>query len=129
MLSEADATYETRSELFEVLRSVGIVFLNASYTQVGGTIMRSKHQPFLVDAHCINVPFLRAAKSVIYCGEAWKISWIDQTLRVERSVHPDVRNKHNPRTEQRWKQSWGANVLFNRLGLVLPSREQATASR
>lgn len=119
-LSEAQAEYETPKGLFEELRNVGIVFLNASHTYVGGRIVRSKHLPLLITAHLTNKPLLQAAKRVVYCGEAWKVSWIDPTVQGERCVHPDVRNKYNPRTVESWEQSWGENALFNRLGLTLP---------
>lgn len=128
-LSEAEAEYETPQGLFEALRSAGIVFLNASCSYIGGTIVRSKHLPLLAKAHIANKPVLQAAKNVIYCGEAWKVRWIEPTLKGDLSIHPDVRNKHNPRTKDRWKQSWEEKALSNRLGLTLPSRGQPPESR
>ncbi len=121
-LSEAEGVYERPQDLFEALRSVGIVFLNASHSEIGGTISRSKHLPLLAETYAANKPFLHAAKSVILCGEAWKIRWVEPTLRGDVSIHPDVRNKHNPRTKERWKQSWEEKALFSRLGLFLPIR-------
>ena len=128
-LSTVEAEYETPRELFEALRSVGIVFLNASRSYIGGTINRSKHLPLLTEALVANEPILHAARNVIYCGEAWKVSWVAPTVTGELSVHPDVRNKYNPRTKDRWKQSWEEKALFMRLGLTLPSRGQLPASR
>lgn len=101
------------------LREAGIVFLNTSYSYIGGTITR-KHLPLLADGYAKNKPILRAAKNVIYCGEAWKVRWVAAAESGEFVVHPDARNKYNPRTKDRWATFWDEEALFNRLELVLP---------
>lgn len=120
ILSDAESQHQTPAGLFEELREVGIVFLNASYSPIGGTITRSRHLPLLANAYVKNEPILRASKNVIYCGEAWKVRWVAPTESGELVVHPDVRNKYNARTKDRWTTYWGEKALFKKLGLTLP---------
>jgi hypothetical protein len=124
-LSRVRSEYATPSLLFERLRAVGIVFLNASYIYVGTSIRKTKHLANLQNAYQLNKPILQAAKTVLYCGEASKIQWVTSINGEGRHcvVHPDVRNKVNPCTSDRWRSWWCKNALHDSLGLILPSTE------
>ncbi len=74
--SATQAEYATPSLLFERLRTVGIVFLNASYIYVGTPIRKAKHLAHLQHAYQVNKVILEAAKAVLYCGEASKMRWV-----------------------------------------------------
>lgn len=117
-LAAAQQAHSTPQELFEKLRSNGIVFLNASYKLVGDKIRLSKHKKYLSEANEINKKFIEAAKTVRYCGEAKKINWISPISMDLCVVHPDIRNKYNPNTRERWLASWSPNALHEQLGLT-----------
>lgn len=116
-LMEAQRAYLTPSALFEYLASIGILFLNASYTFIGQKIRKSKHWEHLYAAHLVNDPFIRVANKVIYCGEAQKIKWVTDIDTGWCVVHPDVRNRVNPRTSMRWSTVWNDNALRDTFGL------------
>ncbi|MBB6559456.1 hypothetical protein HNP48_002123 [Acidovorax soli] len=117
-LVAAQKTYSTPSGLFEILGLDGIVFLNASYDLIGAKIIKSKHLKYLLEAHKINKAFIQRARTVVYCGEACKVKWVDAVNSGLCVVHPDIRNRANPRTFQRWAATWGDNALRDKLGIV-----------
>lgn len=127
-LAAAESEHETPGDLFMALRDTGIVFLNASYEFIGGTLRR-EHLSHMEAAYAINEPILQASKAAIFCGEAWKVKWIFHPEHGEFVIHPDVRNRHNPRTKDRWSELWGEKALSKRLGLTIPSRGQLPTSR
>jgi type II secretory pathway component PulL len=82
--------------------------------------------PLLEQAHIANTPILREANCVMYCGEAKKVRrWLEPVESADRAksvVHPDVRNKNNPRTLHDWKQVWTEGAIGKALALVLPTK-------
>lgn len=128
-LGEARVDYRTPEELFAALRDVGIVFLNASYKYLGPTPIRRNHMPLLEQAHEVNTPILREANYVMYCGEAKKVRcWLDPVESAEQAkfvIHPDVRNRNNPRTRDEWKAAWAGGAIGNAFRIILPPKRRA----
>ena len=119
----AQTAYAAPAHLFDYLRTLGIVFLNASYIHLDSKL-RKRHLCYMQHAYQINRLFLNNAQTVLYCGEASKIRWITPITRdgSYSVVHPDVRNKVHPHRSVCWLSWWGDGVLRDKLSLNIPSR-------
>ena len=112
--------YATPAALFEALRKAGVVFLNASYCPISGSFRKERHREFIDAAYKINQQFLTKATLTLFCGQAKKTRWIlpESDLAPRKNVvHPDVRNRANRKTKERWHEIWSRNKLSDCLGL------------
>ena len=113
--------FDTPAQLFAALRDKGIVFLNASYQLIGDInasgatitrpIRKKRDMVALRHAYQINRTYLASATTVIFCGEARKMLWFVDGITAHHVVHPDVRNRMNPKTRARWEAIWTPNAL------------------
>lgn len=99
-------------DLFKRLAQAGVVFLNASYSEdVGKRFTKARKLDALREAYDLNKPIITAAKTVIRCGEAFRMDWALDSKEEKRQfcdvVHPDKRNSYNSHTKVRWAQLWG----------------------
>ncbi|WP_234774745.1 hypothetical protein [Paraburkholderia tropica] len=125
----AEDRFETPRELFEALRHIGVIFLNASYEPVEGSLQKRRDRRAMDDAFRINEQFLTPAKAVVFCGEARRVRWILPQTLCERSydaVHPDVRNRANLKTRDEWRNWWEYHRLADRFELPVIDLLQAT---
>lgn len=118
------ASFKIPALLFEALLACGVVFLNASYAYLDGSLRKRDHLVHLERANKLNGRVLQSAEAIIYCGEASKIRWVTSIDRPGSHcvVHPDVRNRANPRTSANWHKWWLPNAIVENIGLTLPSK-------
>lgn len=111
-LTVESASGQPPHDLFKRLAQAGVVFLNASYSEdVGERFTKARKLDALRKAYDLNKPIITAAKTVIRCGEAFRMDWALDSKEVKRQfcdvVHPDKRNSYNSHTKVRWAQLWG----------------------
>lgn len=126
----AENQFPRPQDLFESLRDEGIIFLNASYVFIGAPLRRKHHLAHMQRAFFLNQRFIESADNTILCGEAKKCHWVT-SLNMSRAVevvHPDLRNRNNPKTRERWSQWWSPCAIAKRFNLTLRSNESPLAS-
>lgn len=122
-LEEVQASYSQPKDYFLKLAIRGIAFLNLSYHRVDKSIVLKDHKHILADAYEFNRPILERAQQAILCGEASKQRWnapLSPTQYI--AIHPDIRNRNNPRRIDAWNLWWQPNAIVRRFPGLMTHR-------
>lgn len=117
-----ETSFDNPIDYFIFLSFRGIIFLNLSYSYIGGPIRRARHNAQLREGFNINRPFLETASNIILCGEAKKNRWnghnYSNSIEV---VHPDIRNRNSryQSIRENWLSNWSGNSIANRFDITI----------
>jgi len=118
-VEKASSRFILPIDLFLSLRTQGIVFLNLSNQYVGRKITKKRDIQSIYNSYEDSKTVLKFAEHVILCGEALKLKWVHSLdySRYHLAIHPDPRNRNNPKRKTEWSAWWSRNIISDKYNI------------